>query len=154
MLISLNGRFLPSESPLFPASSRAIKYGDALFETIRIKDQKILFEDLHAERLQKGLQILQYNNTPEISWTHLKKEIVKLIVKNGHSKNARVRLTIIRGNGGIYNELSDNNQYLIESSPSENYRWNEKGLRIDLSNVSVKAIDQVSNIKSANYLPY
>ena len=85
----------------------------------------------------------------------LHEEIQLLCKKNKCEELARVRLSVSRGNGGIYDE-SDELQYLIECWPlsESSNRLNEEGYSIDVFPDARKSCDVFSNIKSANYLPY
>ena len=53
-----NGKLYPEGSPIIGADNRGLRYGDGLFETIKMKNGKLLFEDEHFARLWKGLKVL------------------------------------------------------------------------------------------------
>ena len=75
--------------------------------------------------------------------------------KNNCEELAKVRLSVSRGSGGLY-DCDDKISYLIESSPLEQNQdaFKESGLIIDIFPDARKSIDKFSNLKSANYLPY
>ena len=58
--INFNGELLPEDQPVFTAASRAARFGDGLFETMRMNNGQVLFAEQHASRLFKGLQLLQF----------------------------------------------------------------------------------------------
>ncbi len=79
-----------------PLTDRAIHYGDGLFETIAIKNNKPELLDDHLIRLSEGCQCLQF---PRISFTHLKLEIQTLLNKVPQ-KQAILKIILTRGSGG------------------------------------------------------
>jgi branched-chain amino acid aminotransferase len=153
--ICLNGKFLPDNEPVLMADNKSYRYGDGLFETMRVMDGEIRLEGYHFERFFSSLQLLQMELPALVTEGKFRQEVLQLCEKNKCSRLARVRLSAFRGNGGIF-EGNDEIEYLIECWPlyeSAN-RLNENGLIIDIYPDARKSCDQFSNIKSANFLPY
>lgn len=153
--ICFNGKIVPGDEPVLLASNRSYRYGDGLFETIKLLDERILLADYHFERLFSGLSLLKFEIPGLFTKEKLEKDILNLCRKNDCKKLARVRLSVFRGNGGLHD---DNKalQYLIESwalNESVN-KLNENGLVIDICPDARKSCDKYSNLKSANFLPY
>jgi branched-chain amino acid aminotransferase len=148
-----NGRFFADEEHVLSKDDRSYRYGDGLFETMKLLNGNILLEDYHFERLFLGLDVLKFNIPVLFTKQKIEKEIKELGKKNECVRSARIRLSVSRGNGGLYdndNKLS----YLIECWPLEQKGFNENGLIIDIFPDAKKSIDVFSNLKSANYLPY
>ena len=87
--------------------------------------------------------------------------MIKLAEKNGHQKAARIRLTIIRGEGGLYDPINLFPNYLIETwlLPIENpgkysNSININGLILGIYDQVKKSMDILSNLKHNNFLPY
>lgn len=155
MYISLNGKMVKADEPVFLSSNRGYRYGDGLFETIKIKNGKILLGEYHFERLFSGLQLLKFELPGLFTRDNLVKGIIHLYEKNNCASLARVRLSVFRGNGGL-NDGDTIASYLAECWPlneSQN-RINENGLVADIFPDARKSCDIFSNLKSANYLPY
>ncbi len=153
--ICVNGKILNGEEPVLLATNRGFRYGDALFETMKIWKGKILFEEYHFQRLFDALSLMHFEIPKLVNAETLKEKILHLCKKNECEKQARVRLTVCRGNGGLYDETGVL-QYIIESWPlneSAN-KLNENGLVIDIFPDARKSCDAFSNLKSANFLPY
>lgn len=153
--INFNGKINNEDQPVLLASNRSYRYGDGLFETIKVVENKIQLSSFHFERLFSSLALLKYTIPSLFKMEKLEREILQLCKKNSCEKLGRVRLSIFRGNGGIYDGEKDL-QYLIESWPLNNSvtQFNENGLVIDIFPDAKKNMDQFSNIKSANFLPY
>ncbi|MDO6429699.1 aminotransferase class IV [Flavitalea sp. BT771] len=147
--IIFNGSFFPSGTPLLTADNQGFRYGDGLFETIRVKEGRILLSDHHFQRLFNGSHLLGLKGlTPD----QLSAAILDLCERNGHAISARVRLTVFRGDAGQEHGAAN---YIIQSwhleRPSE---LNEKGLILGVFPTGRKSCDAFANIKSNNYLLY
>lgn len=144
-----------ADEPVFLSSNRGYRYGDGLFETIKIVNKNIQLEDYHFERLFSGLQLLKFELPGLFTRDNFVKGIIHLCEKNNCLSLARVRLSVFRGNGGL-NDGDTIACYLVECWPlneSQN-RLNENGLVVDIFPDARKSCDTFSNLKSANYLPY
>ena len=148
-----NGRFFADDEPVLSKADRSYRYGDGLFETMKLINGNILLEDYHFERLFLGLDVLKFNIPVLFTKRQIEKEIKELSKKNECENSARIRLSVSRGNGGLY-DCDNKFSYLIECWPLEQKDLNESGLIIDIFPDARKSIDVFSNLKSANYLPY
>jgi branched-chain amino acid aminotransferase len=153
--IILNGRFKEEKEPLVPANSRAFRYGDGLFETMKSVNGKISLEAFHFERLFSGMKELAFEFPSWCTPSFLREQIVTLLEKNKHLAKARVRLMVFRGNGGLFESDYQTPNYLIESLPliAEDV-LNEKGLTIDIFPKAFKSRDVYASLKTNNFLPY
>jgi branched-chain amino acid aminotransferase len=150
-----NGKIISADFPAIPAADHSYRYGDGLFETMKIIDGEICLADLHFERLFAGLKILKFQIPHFFTTEKITIEIKALCKKNNCYEKARVRLSVSRGSGGLY-DCDNHFSYLIECwslSPTID-KWNENGLVIDIFPDARKAMDAFSNLKSANYQPY
>jgi branched-chain amino acid aminotransferase len=97
-----NGKLFPSGTPVITSANHSFRYGDGIFETMKIVDDTVVNKQFHFERLFHGLGILKFDIphffNPDFLWS----KIHSLLEKNRHRKSARVRLTIFRGEGGIF----------------------------------------------------
>jgi branched-chain amino acid aminotransferase len=148
-----NGRFFEDDENVLSKDDRSYRYGDGLFETMKLINRNILLEDYHFERLFLGLDVLKFHIPVLFTKQKIENEIKELGKKNRCEQSARVRLSVSRGNGGLY-DYDNKFSYLIECWPLEQKGFNENGLVIDVFPDARKSIDVFSNLKSANYLPY
>jgi branched-chain amino acid aminotransferase len=105
--------------------------------------------------LWKGMQLLKFDIPKLFSPEKLEAEILLLAAKNKLT-NARVRLTIVRSEGGIYDAKNHNPNYIIEAIalPEDNGSLNSNGLQLCFFESAKKSMDAFSNCKTNNYLPY
>lgn len=153
--ICFNGKIVSDNEPVLMASNRGYRYGDGLFETMKVSKGNIALAQFHFERLFSGLSLLKFEVPKLFTADKLQQEIVQLCKKNECEKLARVRLSIFRGNGGLYDE-DKTLQYIIECWPLNESvnKLNENGLVIDVYPDAQKSCDKFSNLKSANFQPY
>ncbi|MCW3116410.1 MAG: hypothetical protein JWM28_492 [Chitinophagaceae bacterium] len=153
--ICLDGKYYPADQPVLKHDNRGFRYGDGLFETLKMLDGRIILKHLHFERLFFSLGLLKYQGAAFFNQEKLEQEMVQLCRKNECEKGARIRLTIFRGNGGLSDDSKALN-YLIESWPLHEAAnsLNENGLDIGIYPDARKSCDPFSGIKSANFLPY
>ena len=154
--VNQNGQIIREDNAFISINNRSFRYGDGCFETIKVVGNKLLFSDFHFERLFSSLATLQFDVPSYITPDFLQTQILTLVRKNHHEKLARVRLTIYRGDGGLYDPQNLLPNYLIQTwelSPANN-KFNENGLIIDIFKDARKVCDRYSSIKSNNYLAY
>ena len=151
-----NGKIMEEGALILGADNRGLRYGDGLFETIKMINGRLVFEDEHFARLWKGMALLQFEIPKHFTADKLQNEIKALAIKNNHEAFARVRLTIIRGDGGVYDLKSYGPNYIIQTWPLEisNGELNSNGLVVGIYTDVKKSCDVLSNFKHNNYLPY
>ena len=153
--INFNGFLYEEEEKVFTINNRAWRYGDGLFETIRVIDGEPCFLEDHFLRLKKGIEVLKMHSS-NISFNDLKNQIIKLLEKNGVKKGGRVRLTVYRSGEGLFTPENEGKSYVIEAKPIKynNYTLNEKGLNVDIYNDIRRVRNILSQIKTTNNIPH
>lgn len=153
--LNYNGKLVPSDQPLIKANNRSFRYGDGCFETMRWQNGKILLANNHFERLFSSLEKLRFDIT-QFAVQNIIQQVEKLVKKNAHIKLARIRLTVFRGEGGLYDEMNHFPNYCIQSWPLslKKNELNHNGLLVGIYKEARKVTDQFSVIKSNNYQPY
>ena len=149
MNICFNGKYLPSSLPVITAQNHSFKWGDGLFETMKLLNGEILLQDLHFDRLFLGLEMLHINCDTSFAQEIISKQIISLAEQNDCRNLARIRLAVFR------NE-QNRAEFVIEAKPlSQDYnRWDEHGWVIGVYPHVRKQTDAISNLKSSSYLPY
>jgi branched-chain amino acid aminotransferase len=153
--INYNGEILPQDSQLLTVANRAFKYGDGLFESMRLMKGKLKFADLHAERLQKGMKALKIDGYSQTDSWFLKEKVEELARRN-KVKHGRLRLTVFRDSEGFYTPTQNKMGYCLELTPFDEPRYflNERGLIMDVYTELLKPLNWLSNIKTCNSLTY
>lgn len=155
MYLFYNQKYHLANTPIIPASSKALRYGELVFETIKYSHNKLFFVEHHYNRLIQAANLLQLNIPIHFTQKILEQNINNLLAKNKLS-TARVRVTLHKGEGGLFENDEKATNLLIETYnlPTPNYEWNSNGLDICLYSAIKKTIDTYSNYKTGNYLVY
>ena len=154
--LNQNGKIIKEANAIISPNNRSFRYGDGCFETMKLMDNTILLANYHFERLFASLQLLQFDVPNYLTADYLQHQIVEVAKKNYHNKLARVRLTVYRGDGGLYDPENHFPNYLIQTwdlNPANNL-LNENGLVVDVFTDAIKVCDTYSHVKSNNYLCY
>jgi aminodeoxychorismate lyase len=150
-----NGKILEENENIIGPQNRGLRYGDGVFETIKLKNGRLILGNEHFARLWKGMQALQFDIPKLLSPEKLEAEILQLAAKNKLTA-ARIRLTIIRSDGGIYDAKNNTPNYILEAIqlPEDNGSLNSNGLQLCIFTDAKKSMDTFSSLKTNNYLPY
>ncbi|MET3980836.1 branched-chain amino acid aminotransferase [Mucilaginibacter sp. UYP25] len=153
--INFNGEIIPADSTLLTIANRAFRYGDGLFESMRVMKGKLKFPELHAERLQKGMRALKIDGYSQADSWFLNEKVEELARRN-KIKHGRLRLTVFRDAEGLYAPTQNKMAYCMEIQPIEEPRYflNERGLIMDVYTELPKPLNWLSNIKTCNSLIY
>ncbi len=151
-----NDEFIAIDQPILTAQNRGFRYGDGLFESMRMSNGKLRFAEQHADRLRRGMKALKMEGGSLLDEYFLKQKTAELCKKNKLKENARFRLSVYRSGEGLY--TPDNNKvgYVLEGTalPDSGYELNKKGLIVDVYDEMTKSVDQLSNHKTCNSLVY
>lgn len=112
-MINFNGNLVTASNENIE-NNRGFLYGDAVFETIKVLDNKILFLEDHYFRLMSSMRIIRMEIPMDFTLEHLESEILKTTQALNLS-NARVRLTVYRSGNGKYSPETRTTQYLISA---------------------------------------
>lgn len=94
--------------------NRAFKFGDALFETIRVERGKIAFLEDHYFRLMSSMRMLRMEISMQFTLEFFESEILKTVEVN-NLINSRVRFSVFRNDGGLYLPKNNTTGYIVEA---------------------------------------
>ncbi len=154
--INYNGEIIPAVQPVLTIANRAFRYGDGLFESMRYMKGKLRYAEIHAERLQKGMQALKLDGYKRLDAAFLINKVEELIKRNSYGQNARVRLTVYRDSEGLYSPAGNQFGYTLEMTKSDesSYISQAKGLIADVFDEVTKPVNSLANHKTCNSLVY
>lgn len=154
--INFNGDILPADQQVLTIGNRGFKYGDGLFESMRLVKGKLMFAELHAERIRKGLKLLKMDSWSHIDTWFLNEKAEELARRNKTGPDARIRLTVFRSGEGLYNPSVNKMAFAMEATQVSDslYKLNAKGLIIDVFHDITKPVNILSNLKTCNSLIY
>lgn len=148
MILNYNGQLVASEAICLSHRNRAFKFGDALFETLKVSNGVIHFWEDHYFRLMASMRMLRMEIPLVFTLEYLENEILKTCTDQSMHTNYRVRITVYRKDGGMYNPITNEVDFLIESSES-NYETKEK-YEVDLFKDFHQFSGGLSTVKTSN----
>ena len=156
-MINYNGSLISENELQLTHQNRAFKYGDGIFETIKVQNNRIIFLEDHYFRLMASMRMLRMKIPMKFTLEFLEEEINKVIASYD-SQLLRVRVNVYRKDGGLYTPATNEIDYLIEvkeinATSKETYKvdlykdfYNYSGL---LS--TVKTTNRILNTVAAIY---
>lgn len=116
-MVNYNGK-ITENTAISMEENRAFLYGDAVFETLKTLDGKILFAEDHYFRLMASMRILRMEIPVVFTQEYLEEQVKSLLsaMDNAHA-SYRVRITCYRKNGGKYTPKNRSIDYIISAEP-------------------------------------
>ena len=150
-MINYNGQLYSSET-ILSNSNRGFLYGDAVFETVKIVNSKILFLEDHYFRLMSAMRIVRMEIPMNFTMEYFEEQILILVNTLNYSQSARARITVFREDGGNYLPETNTVSYLISASKlqSEHYSIVNNQYEVDLYKDYYVAKHLLSSIKTTN----
>ena len=118
-MVNYNGKIFDNEDGL-SFRNRGLNYGDAVFETIRVINGRIVFWEDHYFRLMASLRIMRMEIPSSFSPEYLEAEILNLVELNQlRDSAARIKFLVFRKEGGYYRPENRDIGYFVSCSPLE-----------------------------------
>ena len=147
-MINFNGDLVHSDQFTFTKDNRAFKYGDGLFETVKVAQNTVVFWEDHYFRLMASMRMLRMKIPMSFTLEFLENEILKTVRVQDMATSYRVRLSVFRKDGGLYTPATNDIDYLVEVSP---IKVQEKGsYTIDLYKDFYNYSGLLSTVKTNN----
>jgi branched-chain amino acid aminotransferase len=154
-MINFNGVIQDSDLQL-TVSNRSFLYGDGIFETLKIVNNKILFFEDHYFRLMASMRIVRMEIPMTFTLEYLEEQILKLVNALNFSDSARVRFTVFRNEGGFYLPNDNSISFVIQASKLENimYKISKIQFEVDLYKDFIVPSQLLSTLKTANKITH
>ncbi len=115
-MVNFNGNIQES-SLISIENNRGFLFGDSVFETIKVMDNKVLFLEDHYFRLLASMRICRMEIPMNFTMEYFESQIVTLISSLEKSNSYRVRFSVYRESEGFYLPKSRNVQFIVTASP-------------------------------------
>ena len=150
-MINFNGIITSSDSNLL-FNNRAFLYGDGVFETLKIIDNKILFLEDHYFRLMASMRVVRMEIPMNFTMEYFEEKVLSLANANGCQASARARITVYRNEGGYYLPKQRSVSFLINCTALENtvYTNDINQYEVDLYKDFYVTKQLLSSIKTTN----
>ncbi|WP_035667755.1 aminotransferase class IV [Flavobacterium sp. 83] len=150
-MINFNGTIVSQDANIL-TQNRAFLYGDAVFETVKIINNKILFLEDHYFRLMASMRVVRMEIPMNFNMEYFEEQILSIIKINQLERSSRARITVYRNDGGYYLPLNNTISFLIHTIALENtsYSVDQNEYEVDLYKDFYVTKQLLSSIKTTN----
>ncbi|QEE49591.1 aminotransferase class IV [Flavobacterium alkalisoli] len=150
-MINYNGN-LTDNTNLTLEQNRGFLYGDAVFETLKVIDGKILFAEDHYFRLMASMRIIRMEIPMYFTMEYMEEQVKALTENLEISASARARVTFFRKRGGLYLPTTNDAEFIItaEAIAEPLYSLNEDTYEVDLFKDFYVTKQLLSTLKTTN----
>ena len=100
-MINFNGTLHSSADNLL-VNNRSFLYGDGVFETVKIVNNRILFLEDHYFRLMASMRVVRMEIPMNFTLEYFEEQILVAVKGNNLSGAVRARIIVYRNDGGYY----------------------------------------------------
>ena len=147
-MINFNGDLLQEENLNISIHNRAFKYGDGIFETIKVLNNKVIFWEDHYFRLMASMRMLRMKIPLKFTLEYLENEILRTAESKNLGVLSRIRLNVYRKEGGYYTPNTNEIDFVIEVNEI-NYTTKEN-YKIDVFKDFYNYSGMLSTVKTNN----
>ena len=150
-MINYNGEIL-SDDTTISNCNRAFLYGDGVFETLKIANNKILFLENHYFRLMASIRIVRMQIPKNFTLEYFEEQILNLAKTNNCQNSARIRFTVFRNDGGFYLPKTREVSFLIQAASLDTilYSCTDEKYEVDLYKDFFISKHLLSTLKTTN----
>lgn len=150
-MININGEIQSSDTFL-SNSNRAFLYGDGVFETLKVVDNKILFLEDHYFRLMASIRIVRMKIPSNFTLEFFENQILQLVNRLQIQHSARIRFTVFRNDGGYYLPSTQTLSFVIQATAlkEKQYSFSDSSFEVDLYKDFFISNQLLSTIKTTN----
>lgn len=150
-MVNFNGLLVSTEENTL-VNNRGFLYGDGVFETLKIKENSILFLEEHYFRLMAAMRIVRMEIPMNFTMEYFEEQVLLAVRANNCSDSSRARITVYRNDGGFYLPETNSISYLIQAIPlpSKYYSINSDPYEVDLYKDFYISKQLLSTLKTTN----
>lgn len=115
-MVNFNGT-IQENSAVVIESNRGFLVGDAIFESIKVVHNKVLFLEDHYFRLMASMRICRMEIPMLLTMEYFEAQILQLIATLSRSNSFRVRFSVYRTAEGFYAPVSNEVEFIVAAIP-------------------------------------
>lgn len=150
-MINYNGG-LTDDAAIAIEENRGFLYGDAVFDTFKVLDGKILFLEDHYFRLMASVRIVRMEIPLHFTMEYLQEQVSILVSQLASAPSYRVRITFFRKPGGKYMPATRETEFIIKAEPLQDalYSISETEYEVELYKDFYISKQLISTLKTNN----
>lgn len=115
-MVNFNGN-IQENSSISIENNRGFLFGDSIFETIKVLENKVLFLEDHYFRLMASMRICRMEIPMNFTMEYFESQIVNLVQAQNIANSYRVRFSVYRDSEGFYLPKSRKVKFIVTASP-------------------------------------
>lgn len=151
-MVNYNGTILENSSVTIEGN-RGFLFGDSVFETVKVLDNKVLFLEDHYFRLMATMRIFRMEIPMNFTMEFFEDQILLLVDSfQSITNSCRVRFSVFREGTGFYLPKTNDVSYVLTILPLENelYFISENPYEVELYKDAYVTKQLFSSLKSNN----
>ena len=150
-MVNCNGN-IQENSTILIDTNRGFLFGDSVFETIKVLNNKVLFLEDHYFRLMASMRICRMEIPTNFTMEYFEEQILNLTQAISPSNSFRVRFSVYRDSEGFYLPKSREIQFIVTASllNSELYKIVKEHYEIELYKDFYVSKQLLSTLKTNN----
>lgn len=152
-MLNFNGN-IQENSAILIEQNRGFLYGDSVFETLKVVENKILFLEDHYFRLTSAMRICRMEIPMYFTMEFLEEQVLNLIAQLPKAVSFRARCSFFRRAGGFYLPKTNEVDFVITAEPLASfiYAFTDVFYEVDLFKDAYITKQLLSTLKSNNKL--
>lgn len=150
-MVNFNGT-LKEDSTISIENNRGFLFGDAIFETVRVLNNKVLFLEDHYFRLMASMRICRMEIPMNFTMEFFEEQVLLLTSTIVNATALRVRFTVYRKGEGLYLPKTNEIEYIVTAFKlkDELYSFSDVAYEIELFKDSYVTKQLLSSLKTNN----
>ena len=150
-MINFNGTIVSEDANLL-TQNRAFLYGDGVFETVKVLNNKVLFLEDHYFRLMSSMRVVRMEIPMNFTMEYLEEQVLSTVNENSIAHSSRARITVYRNDGGYYLPKINTVSFIISTVGLEKqlYYFEKTNYEVDLYKDFYITKQLLSSIKTTN----
>ncbi|MEM8520656.1 aminotransferase class IV [Flavobacterium sp. PL12] len=150
-MINFNGTIVSEDANIL-TQNRAFLYGDGVFETVKVLNNKVLFLEDHYFRLMSSMRVVRMEIPMNFTMEYLEEQILSTVNENSIAHSSRARITVYRNDGGYYLPKINTVSFIISAVGLEKqlYSFDKTNYEVDLYKDFYITKQLLSSIKTTN----
>ncbi|APQ18816.1 aminotransferase class IV [Maribacter hydrothermalis] len=147
-MLNFNGKLLNDNDKILNASNRALQFGDAVFEELRVVNGEAIFLEDHYLRLMSSMRILRMEIPMNFTMEFFEEEILRTLSEQDLKASKGVKFIVYRNNNLDENSIS----YVITTCSLVNpfYILTDSPYEVELFKDFYKNSSMLSNLDTNN----
>ncbi len=154
-MVNYNGELIADTADFLEHSNRGFRWGDALFEEVRVIDGRPVFWEAHYFKLMASMRILRMEIPASFTMEYLEEQLVRTVKANAlETLTALVRISVFRLGGAVLSAIDEKVGFIMDGAPMSNpfYQIQDAPYEVEIFKDYYLNADMLSNLDTTDKL--